>query len=322
MGFGAVAGGHHSGEHLLGGIARKGAVGLSQVDIGLEHHRDGVVANHAMGLVAGEFPHGEFATLLKVLHGGVDEVDGALGLNLRQQRMQGAVGVPEGEDGVDLAAGVDGVNLVVGAAVASVGVAPEVGRGHAVIESGVEAAFLFIGAAFHAQLAEGGLPDAVGTAMGGVEVVVLGGIEVTNGAWDIDTADGHLQLHFLCPFGEHEKRLRIVLVHTHGFKRHGAADGEVQVLVGVPGRTLAPADDKAVLQHNLAAEQHIAVTEVEDDAVIVFLEGIAVVSHPAVGGEFDGGAGTVEQHFVVACLSHLVFVREMALIELLDCLIA
>ena len=237
-------------------------MGFHQIDICLEYHRHSVVAYHAVGFVAGEFPHGEFAALLEVLHGGVDEVDGAFGLNLRQQGVQGAVGVPEGEDGVDLAARVDGVYLVVGAAIAAVDVAPKVGRRHAMVEGGVEAALLLVGTTFHAQLAEGGFPDAVSTLSGLIKVFIFSSVEVAYSALDVYTADGHLQLHLLGVWGQMKNSLCRIVAVMHNLERHTAADSIVQVLVGVPRITFAPSHNKTIAFHNLATEQHIAMAKV------------------------------------------------------------
>ena len=156
-----------------------------------------MVTNHAVGLVAGQFPHGQLAPLLEVFHGGVDEVDGALGLNLSEQRVQGAVGVPEGEDGVDLATLVDHVDLSVGATVAAVLIAPEVRCRQTMVEGGIETALLFLASTVHTQLAEGFLPSLVGRLTGTLEVLVLGGNQVADSSVDIHPADGHLELHLL-----------------------------------------------------------------------------------------------------------------------------
>ena len=200
--------------------------------------------------------------------------------------MQGPVGVPEGEDSVDLATRVDGVNLVVGATVATISVAPKIRRSHAMVESGVEAALLFIGAALHAQLTEGRLPSAVGTTAGSVEVLVFGGTEVIDSALDIDAADGHLQFHLLGATGQEQNCLGRIITHSNSFDRYTAADGEMKMLVGIPCRTLTPAHDKAVFLHNFATQQHVAVTQVEHNAIHSLPERVTVVGHTAVGGEF------------------------------------
>ena len=124
MFFGAVAGGHHGLEQLLGRVASEGAVGFSEMDIGFEHHGHGMVAYHAVRLVAGQLPHGQLTTLLEVLHGGVDEVDGALGLYLCQQGVQGTVGVPQREDRVHFPTLVGDMYLTVGATITAVHVTP------------------------------------------------------------------------------------------------------------------------------------------------------------------------------------------------------
>ena len=79
-----------------------------------------------MCLVASQLPHGQFATLLIVFHGSVDKVDSTLGLNLRKQRMQSAVGIPQREDGVHLATLVGHMYLIVSTTVTAILVAPQV----------------------------------------------------------------------------------------------------------------------------------------------------------------------------------------------------
>ena len=254
VGLGTVAGRHHSIEQLLGGIARQRAILLGQMDIGLEHHRHSVVPYHAVRLVAGQLPHGQLAALLEIFHGGVDKVDRAFRFNLRQQRVQGTVGVPKREDGVDFAAGVDGVNLVVSTAVATISIAPEVGRGHAMVQGGVEAAFLLLRATFHFQLAEGGLPSAVGSLSGFVEGLVFRSIEIIDGALNVHAADGHLQLKTFSIVRQVNNGKRRVFIEEDLGEVGIATDGEVQVLVGVPCRAFAPAHNHTVAEHYLATE--------------------------------------------------------------------
>ena len=233
VGLGAVAGGHHGVEQLLGRIACDGTIFVVQVVVGFEHHRHGMVTNHAVGFVAGQFPHGQLAPLLEVFHGGVDEVDGAFGLNLSEQRVQGAVGVPEGEDGVDLAALVDHVDLSVSATIAAVLVAPEVRGRHTMVEGGIEAALLLLASTVHTQLAEGFFPGLVGRLTGTLEVLVLGGNQVADGTVDIHPADSHLELHLLGG-GQLHPCLRRVVAHHHAHEGHVGLNGEIEMLVGIP----------------------------------------------------------------------------------------
>ena len=318
LGLGAVACGHHGVEQLLGGVSGKCAVGLCEVDICLEHHRHRMVAYHAVRLVTCQFPHRQLAALLVILHSGVYEVHRAFGFYLRQQRMQGAVGVPEREDGVDLPTLVGHVNLAVGAAVAAVLVAPQVGCCHAVVEGGVEAAALLLGAAVDLQLAEGILPSLAGGDASALEVLVLGGDEVAYGAVDVDAADGHHQLHLLGG-GQLDVGLRRVVAHHHTFEGHVRADGEEEVLVGVPCGAVTMADDEAVVRQAYAAvEQHVAVAQVYHEAVALVLHiSVAVVSHAAVGRKLHYGtrqAVVVEHHLIVSCFCRLVLMGEMVLV--------
>ena len=89
----------------------------------------------------------------------------------------------------------------------------------------------------------------------------------------------------------------------------------MQMLVGIPGRTFTPPHKHAVSLHYLAAEQHVAVPQIQHKAVVLpFRIAVAVVGHAPVGGKLHGGAGVVQQHLVVTRLRHLVFVAEMAFV--------
>ena len=133
---GQVAGGHHCVEQLLAGILVKAVedAGAHRV----EDDADGVIAYHTVCFVAGQLPHCQLAAVAVVVEHREDEVVAALRLDDVEQRMQGAVGVPDREDGVLVASFglLDGVAVgvaVLHCQIASVGVAVEIGRCHTVI---------------------------------------------------------------------------------------------------------------------------------------------------------------------------------------------
>ena len=139
-----------------------------------------------------------------------------------------------------------------------------------------------------------------------------GGEEVADGAADVDAADGHLELHLL-GVGEVDVGLGGVVAHDDALDGDVAADGVEELLVGVPGRAAAVADDEAVVgEAYVAVEEHVAVAQVDDEAVVLVMDiGVAVVCHAAVGAEYDDGAwqaAVVEHHLVVAGACVLVLV--------------
>ena len=86
---------------------------------GIGNHRGGVVAYHAVGLVAGEFPDRKFAGFVVDGEHGPYEIHRAFRFNFRQKRMKAPEGIPEGENGVAVPA-IGLMNQAVHAAILSV----------------------------------------------------------------------------------------------------------------------------------------------------------------------------------------------------------
>ena len=105
---------YHCLQHLLL------VVGMDALDVGVEDDRNGMVADHTPGLESGQLPDGQHSTLTIVLEERVEEILGALPVNDVEQWMQGPVGVPQGEDRIDLLALLHDLNAAVHSAVAAV----------------------------------------------------------------------------------------------------------------------------------------------------------------------------------------------------------
>ena len=157
MGLGAVGGGNHGLEQFH--AACGGPLVKETGDLCIEYYRNTVVSNHAVGFVSSEFPHGQFAARLVLEKHGIYPVFGNLGLDDGHERVQGTVSVPERKDGIDRFVG--GADAVVHGTVASIHVAPQIGRCVAVIEGSIEVALFGAGATFYLDLAKCLLPALV-----------------------------------------------------------------------------------------------------------------------------------------------------------------
>lgn len=127
-----------AGDH---GIER--FVGIEAADAfheGVGNHRHGVVADHAPGFQAVERPDGQDAVGALAARGeqGIDHVAAALRrLHQGQQRMQGAVGVPEREGGI-VGPATRLMHRIVRPAVLAIAVHEQGGAEQGVIQRGVE----------------------------------------------------------------------------------------------------------------------------------------------------------------------------------------
>ena len=86
--------GTHATTVLTGGVGHgfEGLLGVKAADareIGIGNHRNGMVADHAMGFVAGQLPNGKhvFGIGLVIINKGIDEIDGAFPLDEAEERM-------------------------------------------------------------------------------------------------------------------------------------------------------------------------------------------------------------------------------------------
>ena len=119
-----------------------------------------MVANHAIGLVGGQFPNRKAPTLLVDVQETADEIGGALAINERIEGMRRPKGIPQRKNGIlDRFALVD---LLVVPAVAPIHIRGCIGVNHHMIERGVENPNLAIGKVLDDDLAEFIIPSSGG----------------------------------------------------------------------------------------------------------------------------------------------------------------
>src|SRR5690349_14465900 len=106
--------------------------------VGIPDHRDGVIADHAFGLIGRKLPDGKAAALLELTDKSVDEIRRTLLIDQRKQGMLGAVGIPEREYRIVIELAFRAVDMVVPAAVAVVDIRIDIRGAHAVIQGAVE----------------------------------------------------------------------------------------------------------------------------------------------------------------------------------------
>ena len=123
----------HSEEQLFHLLVGEG----DSLHPGVSYHGNGVIAYHAVRFVAVKFPDRQLAAFAVDAEEGVEEVFGAFLLDDAEERVQGAVGVPQREDGVLLVLLAD-VHLAVHSAIFAVDVREEAGGDSGVIQGGVE----------------------------------------------------------------------------------------------------------------------------------------------------------------------------------------
>jgi hypothetical protein len=136
---------------------------------GVGDDRDGVIADHGVGLVGGQFPDRKPAALLVLGKERLDELACPLRLDEVQTRMRGAKGVPEREDRV-LVSVRRPVKLPVHPPVTAVHVRVEIRRQETVVESRVEDGPLGLGAPLDPDVVQGLVPATTSLPANGVKV--------------------------------------------------------------------------------------------------------------------------------------------------------
>ena len=266
-------------------------------------HGHARVANHAVGLIAHEVPHGELALLLVDVDEGLAYVGKHLGMQDGHQGVGSAVGVPKREGRIvgELAL----VYLQVGATVLAVDVAEDGRGGHRMVERGIEyrARILVVGLDLHAG--ELFLPSLVGLANDGIEVParyllveVLAGVVLAHGR------ETRLDEQWCAVWliGEDDDRVLVALQ----FDGLVELRIEERVLVARPSRRFAVATDRTVIDLAILGLRHL----VPSDALVkveahhapshVGSRGVALESRPLRGGQFHQHVGVFEFHAIVA----------------------
>ena len=114
-------------------------------------------------------PDGKLALLLINGQHGIDDIVYAFGLDEGHQGIEGAIGIPEGEDGIIIKRRLFN-NLTISAAVAAVVIVVEGGRDHGVIKGGIENFLLGGVGGLHFYFPEGLFPFFIPLADDGVKI--------------------------------------------------------------------------------------------------------------------------------------------------------
>ena len=103
-----------------------------------------MIANHTPSFVRREFPHGQVAALLELIHESVQEIAAALFVDDVEQRVQGTISIPQGKDRVHLVNTVSFVNLMILATITAIQVRIEIRRRKAMIQRCIENFQIFL----------------------------------------------------------------------------------------------------------------------------------------------------------------------------------
>ena len=171
-----VGGGNHRSEGLL---AVEGADALEPC---IGNDRNGMVADHAVGIGLAERPHGQTAVTGVHVQQAEDHVLHERAVEQHLEGIPTAEGIPEGEGGIIIPPGGNLRDFLGVVAVAAVGVGLEVRRDECMVQCGIEGPALLRGTALDGHLAQPPGPfetrggaDVVETVAGGLrEAVVLG----------------------------------------------------------------------------------------------------------------------------------------------------
>ena len=216
-----------------------GVVAANALEPGVGDERNGVVADHAVGFVGGQFPHRQAAAVAVVGQGGGHEIASAFALHEGEQGVGGAVGVPQGKHRV-LVAVRGGVGLQVEAAVASVGIAEQVGGDEAVVDGGGHDGQAFV-AGSDAKWGQGFRPGQAGFLAGGGKVEVGPfGRQIALCTVVVHGRNADLDENFAAFGSERQYGLgglaSLIGDHGRGGKRFRKNRAEVNQLVAGPGR--------------------------------------------------------------------------------------
>ena len=166
---------------------------MNATEISIGDDGNGVVADHAVRLIASEFPDRQHMLWVGfvIINKGVDKVDGTLTLDEAKQRMQATESVPQREHGIDGSIGM--IDIQVMGAVAAIGIGEEVGGDHGMIEASIEHPFIRFVAALNLNPLQLFVPLVERLVGEGIKVKVAVGkfrTEVVFCAFYVDGGDG------------------------------------------------------------------------------------------------------------------------------------
>ena len=166
---------------------------------GIDDHGHTVVPDHAARVIGSELPHGQLSSFSVHPEHGAHHVAGAIGLNPRQQRMQGPVCVPQTEHRVVVAfAFLQLMDVQICAAVASVFIVREVGHRGGMVQGRVKGGSVVWTAAVDLDAAKLLVPKGFTSRSVGIEVETLNlGFQVADGTFDVAKTQRHMHIEFV-----------------------------------------------------------------------------------------------------------------------------
>ena len=192
----------------------------------VDHHGDGVVANHAVVVLPPEMPYREVAVSIVMTQHAVDKVGVAPGENQRIQGMGRPVGVPQREGsvlGLTLRQLPDRVDR---GHVLAVDVRECVGLEHRVVQRRVED-FHLLRLTLHLDASQLLVPGFVGLGADGVEALPRGlDTQVLKGVFSGDRRQPHLHLHLARRSVELQESLEVAAIDHRRACAHGASVGK------------------------------------------------------------------------------------------------
>ena len=166
-----------------------------------------MITNHRGSIVAGQFPHGQHATLLSLEQQGVDEVAIELRVDNGHQGMVGTESVPKGEDGIYRPVYITLMYLVVHAKVAPVGIGKEVGLHTGMVEGRIEDGALVGVVGRNVNLAQVVVPTLTGLTLHAFKIPIgQVSLQVATGSFGIHSRDGQLDQHLFILLGSEVKQ--------------------------------------------------------------------------------------------------------------------
>ena len=304
-----VGRGDHRGESLLT------VEGSDPAQPGIGDDRDGMVADHAVGVGLAERPHGQPSVTVVHVQEAEDHILHQVGAEEHLERIPAAEGVPQGKRGIILPAFRNPDHLLGVVAVAAVHVGLEIRRHHRMVEGGIEGFPLFQGAAFDRDRAQfpgpfearrrPDLVEAVGRGLRQAVVLRTG---------HIDRRDTYLHGKFL-GFSREGQEPAVGAFRVAGREGDGEGGGETDVAAQRPA-----VHDAAALHEGVAhgLEDHLPgmgfpdiVLQVDEDVPLPF-PGERVTMHTGMrsGREFRRDARIRETDTVVARGSHFIGMGE------------
>ncbi len=261
------------------------------------HDGNGMVADHAVGLIRGQLPNRKPAAFFVLPEEGVDEIGGALAVDEGIERMGRTKGIPKGKNRVVPKPRI-GVHLVVSPPVLPVDVMCHIGLRHGMVERGIEYG-LFIRIGFvEVDFTQFLIPGGFGGRFHIAEIPAFYLRHVAFGTFIGSGRQRDLDVDFFSgtyiggkgnrEYGARKKGVGVagpgkgVVVEICYFYGFAELNPGENILVASPRLTAAHDLDGFVVDDaHLPHQQFVAVVEIEDEIGLSFIpEGILVEPDP------------------------------------------